>query len=80
MEPGHLEERVTTLDFRRATVTSFNALREDMNDRFSQVATSFTEIFGKLDTVAAGQQQIVELIQQVPLPVGADHAPGGDVR
>jgi phage shock protein A len=38
-------------DFRHAATTSFNALREDM-----------TEMRGKLDATAAGQQQIVDLL------------------
>jgi hypothetical protein len=45
-------------DFRRATVASFNALREDVND-------GFMEMRSKLDAPAAGQQHIVELIQGV---------------
>lgn len=60
-------------DFRQATVTSFNALREDisdlrggmneMNGRFNQVDDGFVEMRGKLDAAAAGQQRIVELIE-----------------
>lgn len=57
-------------DFRNATMASFNALREDMNDRFArvderfnQVDNGFIEIRGKLDAAAAGQQRIVELIE-----------------
>lgn len=56
-------------DFRRATVAGFNALREDMNDRFSQVNDRFSqvdngfiEMRAKFDAAAAGQQQIVQLI------------------
>nr|WP_046287097.1 hypothetical protein [Mycobacterium sp. UM_NZ2] len=57
-------------DFRRATIASFNALREDMNDlraemnaRFAQVDNGFMEMRGRFDATAAGQQRIVELIQ-----------------
>ncbi|MGV0746841.1 hypothetical protein [Mycolicibacter minnesotensis] len=50
-------------DFRRAAVASFNALREDMNDRFEQVNVGFMEMRGRFDATAAGQQHIVELIQ-----------------
>jgi chromosome segregation ATPase len=78
-------------DFRRATMASFNALREDMTDlhtemnerfaqmderfigidgrfrsvdeRFDQVDNGFIEMRGKLDTAAAGQQQIVDILQ-----------------
>jgi len=65
-------------DFRQATVASFNfnALREDMNERFAhvgerfdQVDNGFIEIRGKLDAAAARQQRIVELIEAL----GGDH-------
>jgi hypothetical protein len=56
-------------DFRKATVASFNALREEMNKRFTRVDEQFARvddgfiaIRGRLDAAAAGQQQIVELI------------------
>ncbi|WP_042915365.1 hypothetical protein [Mycobacterium canetti] len=66
-------------DFRRATIGSFNALREDftalreeMTERFSQVEErfrrvddGFTEMRGRLDGAAAGQQHIVELIERL---------------
>ncbi|WP_041180579.1 hypothetical protein [Mycobacterium canetti] len=66
-------------DFRRATIASFNALREEMTERFSRVDErfshveerfcriddGFTEMRGKLDGAAAGQQRIVELIEQL---------------
>lgn len=66
-------------DFRRATIGSFNALREDftalreemterfshVEERFSRVYDGFTEMRGKLDGAAAGQQRIVELIEQL---------------
>lgn len=50
-------------DFRRATMSSFNALRADMSDRFTQVGRGFGEMRAKFDAAAAGQQQIVGLIQ-----------------
>ena len=50
-------------DFRQATTTSFNALREDFVDLRSDVDQGFTEMRGKLDATAAGQQQIVDLLQ-----------------
>lgn len=57
-------------DFRRATTASFSALRDDMNDlrddmnaRFEQVNNGFTEMRGRFDATAAGQQHIVELIR-----------------
>jgi len=52
-------------DFRNATVASFNALREDVNDLRTHVDNGFTEMRGKLDAAAAGQQQIVGLIQTI---------------
>ena len=66
-------------DFRRATTASFNALRTEMNERFAQVDerfrrvderfdqvdNGFTEMRGKLDAAAAGQQQIVDILQRL---------------
>lgn len=52
------EIRDEVRDFRRATVASFNALRQDMTD-------GFIEMRAKFDLAAAGQQRIVELIQTV---------------
>ena len=81
--------------FRRATVAAFNALREEMNERFAQVNERFAqvnerfaqvdrrfeqmdrrfaqltddvdrgfiEMRGKFDAAAAGQQQIVGLLE-----------------
>ncbi len=65
-------------DFRHATTASFNALRADLTDlrrhvdnrfnqidnRFGQVDNGFIEIRGKLDATAAGQQRIVQLLEQ----------------
>lgn len=52
-------------DFRRATVGAFNALRADMNDRFGRVDKGFIEMRGRFDAAAAGQQEIVRLIQEL---------------
>jgi hypothetical protein len=66
-------------DFRQATTASFNALREDLTDlrrtvdngfhqiarRFGQVDNGFIEIRGKLDASAAGQERIVEILEQL---------------
>lgn len=56
-------------DFRQATTSSFNATREDLTDLrskmqqgFDETQQGFTEIRGKLDATAAGQQQIVDLL------------------
>jgi ABC-type transporter Mla subunit MlaD len=57
-------------DFRTATNASFNALRQDFVDLrehvdrgFAQVDQGFTEVRGKLDGTAAGQERVVELLQ-----------------
>lgn len=66
-------------DFRQATAASFNAMRQDFVDLrqdfvdlrehvdqgFEQVDRGFAEMRGKFDAAAAGQQQIVELLQSV---------------
>ena len=52
-------------DFRRATSASFNALRQDVVDLRAHVDNGFTEMRGKFDGMAAGQQQIVNLLQTV---------------
>ncbi|HEY2762488.1 MAG TPA: hypothetical protein VGJ13_00500 [Pseudonocardiaceae bacterium] len=70
-QPDDLEARVAALetqvrDFRQATTSSFNAMRDDLtdlrarvSDGFAQVDHGFTEMRGKLDATAAGQQQVV---------------------
>jgi hypothetical protein len=59
-------------DFRQATVASFNAMREnmidlrtEMNERFERVDNGFVDVRGKLDATAAGQQQIVDILQRL---------------
>jgi DNA repair ATPase RecN len=59
-------------DFRHATTSSFNAMREDLTDLrtnldngFTTVDNGFTEIRGRLDATAAGQQQIAELLNRL---------------
>ena len=56
-------------DFRQATTASFNAMREDLadlrkhvDDGFAKVDRGFTEMRGKFDATAAGQEQIVGLL------------------
>jgi len=49
-------------DFRQAATSSFNATREDLADLRKQTADGFSEMRGKLDATAAGQQQIVDLL------------------
>jgi ABC-type uncharacterized transport system ATPase component len=50
-------------EFRRATNASFNALREDFVDLRQDFDNGFTEMRGKFDVMAGGQQQIVDLLQ-----------------
>lgn len=66
-------------DFRRATTGSFNALRSDFVDLRSDFAElrsefgtlrehvdqGFIEMRGKFDAAAAGQRQIVELLETI---------------
>lgn len=56
------EIRGEVRDFRQATTSSFNAIREDLTDTRSEMRQGFAEIRGKLDAAAAGQQQIVNLL------------------
>ncbi len=49
-------------DFRQATTSSFNAMRDDLTDLRRRADNGFTEIRGKLDAAAAGQQQVVDLL------------------
>lgn len=57
------EIRAELRDFRRATVSSFNAVREDLVDLRGEVAELRTEMRSKFDLTAAGQQQIVGMLQ-----------------
>jgi hypothetical protein len=59
-------------DFRRATTASFNALRQDFVDLRTHVDDGFTEMRGKFDVMAAGQQQIVGLLQTIITDQGSD--------
>lgn len=66
-------------DFRQATMVSFNALRQDfvdlrgrvtdgfaeVNAKFELVDQGFMEMRGKFDAAAAGQEQIVGLLQRL---------------
>lgn len=66
------EIRAEIGDFRQATTSSFNALRadfidlrEDFSDLRDEVGRGFSEMRGKLDASAAGQQRIAELIESL---------------
>jgi hypothetical protein len=52
-------------DFRAGTTASMNALREDQIDLREKMNAGFAEMRGKFDAAAAGQQQIVELLNTV---------------
>ncbi len=91
------EIRAEIRDFRQATTSSFNAMREDftdlrkeMNGKFAgvdkgfakvdkgfvEVDKGFVEMRGKFDAAAAGQQQIVNLLNTLISQDGgraADH-------
>jgi chromosome segregation ATPase len=55
-------------DFRQATTGSFNAMREDLTDLRQRLDDGFTEMRGKLDATATGQQQIVHLLTRLTDP------------
>ena len=57
---------------RASTTASFNALREDFVDLRDHVDRGFSEIRGKLDATAAGQQQIVDLLQSFTRNPGSE--------
>lgn len=66
------EFRTELRDFRQTTAGSFNALRQDFvdlrqefGDLRGQFDRGFAEIQGKLDATAAGQQQMVELLNTI---------------
>lgn len=59
-------------DFRQAVAASFNAmrddfveLRQDFVDLRDHVDRGFTEMRGKFDAAAVGQQQIVDLLREI---------------
>ncbi len=65
-------------DFRRATTASFNAMREDLGDLRTELDNGFTEMRGKFDAAAAGQQQIADLLNTLTQQGGqpGDRSPG----
>jgi hypothetical protein len=48
--------------FREQNTRVLNAMREDLTDLRSRVDDGFTEMRGRLDAAAAGQQEIVSLL------------------
>lgn len=70
------EIRSEIRDFRQATTASFNVLndlRATVDTEFERVDRGFTEIRGKLDASAAGQQQIVNLLNTLIAQDRGDH-------
>ena len=61
--------------FRRATGVSFNALRQDFVDLRAHVDNGFVEMRGKFDVMAAGQRQIVDLLQIIITDQGQSGTP-----
>jgi hypothetical protein len=59
------EFRTEIREFRDQNTRVLNAMREDLGDLRGKVDTGFTEIRGKLDAAAAGQQQIVGLLTRM---------------
>jgi hypothetical protein len=49
-------------DFRQATTSSFNAMRDDLTDLRTEVRQGFAEVRGTLDGTAAGIEQITGLL------------------
>ena len=56
------EVRAEIREFREQNTQVLNVLREDLTDMRSRVDDGFIEIRGRLDAAAAGQQQIVGLL------------------
>ena len=57
------EIRAEMRDFRRTTVSSFNAVREDLVDLRGEVGELRAEMRSGFDLTATGQQQIVGMLQ-----------------
>lgn len=56
------EMRGEIREFRDQNTRVLNAMRQDLTDLGSRVDAGFTEVRGRLDAAAAGQQQIVGLL------------------
>lgn len=59
-------------DFRQATVASFNAMRDDLTELRAQMNDGFSEVRGRLDTIAAGLGHITELLNNLIGQGGGD--------
>lgn len=60
-------------DFRQASTSSFNAMREDLTDLRTLVNDGFTEMRGRLDGTAAGIDQITGLLNTLVELQGGQH-------
>lgn len=52
-------------EFREQNTRVLNAMREDLGDLRQQVADGFTEMRGKLDQTAAGQDHLAALLTRL---------------
>lgn len=52
-------------DFRQATISGLNALRENQREQGTQLQELTAEVRAKFDQTAAGQQQIADLLQRL---------------
>ena len=59
------EIRKETREFRAQNTKVLNAMREDLNDLRQRMDGEFTEIRGKLDAAATGQQYIADLLTRL---------------
>jgi hypothetical protein len=59
------EFRSESREFREQNTRVLNAMREDLTDLRTKTDTGFTEMHGKFDDTAAGQQQIVDLLNRL---------------
>lgn len=60
---GELRDEVR--DFRAQNTRVLNAMREDLTDLRASVESGFAEVRGRLDGAAAGQEQIVTLLNRL---------------
>jgi hypothetical protein len=72
LEPRGSEFRVLIRDFREATT----ALRQDFVELHNHVDDGFSEVRGRFDGMAAGQRQIVGLLQTI----GTEQGHGGNTE
>jgi predicted nucleic acid-binding Zn-ribbon protein len=68
------EMRQEIRDFREQNTRVLNTLRDDMVDGFTRVDRGLTEMRGRLDAAAAGQQQIADMLTAV---IARDDDQGG---